>query len=174
MRRKQITYAHKRNRNREHALQESNSSPLEDISNPEQYLTCPEMTRRILKRSRRSGSVTAGYSLSQGETQGSPFKKLKISASPEHGPTQDVDLQAYTLQTPHPTQLTEDQVFKLESSRGLPLSPGHEFSPVPLVSRQRKFLPVLSEGTTSHRADEPNIMRSTSSRNLKENAALQQ
>jgi hypothetical protein len=181
MGRKQITYAHKRSRNRNHGTQESKSSPLDDISDPEQYLTHPEMTRRILKRSRRSGSGSTSLDVSENHVQGTQvhsYKKLRTSP-----PEEDQQGKSFifpfndncsNLHTPHPTQLTEDQVFKLESSRGLPLSPDHEFSPVPLAPPQRGFSPVpyliptrITHKTTKRGKD--SLFRQTSSKSLKEN-----
>ena len=183
--RKQITYARKRNRNRVDNPygQESKSSPLEDISDTEQYLTHPEMARRILKRSRRSGYASTSLNLSEGSSHDHRhFKKLRISL-----PEQDQQvnqslifpLNDNNLHTPHPTQLTEDQVFRLESSRGLPLSPDHEFSPVPLVPPRRIFSPASSKPTRSTRKTMHNtakrgndsLSHRTSSRSLKENTS---
>ncbi|KAF8625028.1 hypothetical protein AX17_006942 [Amanita inopinata Kibby_2008] len=40
-----------------------------------------------------------------------------------------------SLQTPYPSALSDSQVFKLQSSKGAPLSPGQEFSPLPLMPK---------------------------------------
>ena len=183
MGRKQITYAHKRNRNRIHIPQESKSSPLEDISDPDQYLTHPEMARRILKRSRRSGYASTSTSLNLSEDPSHDHrhsKKLRTYLPEQNEQAKSLIFLLNdndNLHTPHPTQLTEEQVFKLESSRGLPLSPDHEFSPVPLVPSQRIFSPARSKParstrktmhkTTNHGND--SLTRRTSSRSLKEN-----
>ena len=52
------------------------------------------------------------------------------------------------LQTPLPTALSESQVFRLQSSRGQPLSPNHEFSPLPLAPKNVSNL----NATSSQRA----------------------
>ncbi|EDR05574.1 uncharacterized protein LACBIDRAFT_302878 [Laccaria bicolor S238N-H82] len=78
-----------------------------------------------------------------------PYKKLKKALPTPKSPT-DVDA---AFQTPHPTLLTESQVFKLQSSRPVP---EQEFSPIPLA---KSYLPD-SQFARNNR---------TSSRNLKEN-----
>jgi hypothetical protein len=129
--RKQITYAHKRNRSKPMAVV-SASSPLREIDDPDHYLSHAELSQRLLKRARRSSNPE-------------PFssKKLKPSGvTPAGSPSAQYE-------TPHPSALTEEQIFKLNSSRGLPVHPD-QFSPLP-VSRRK-------------------ISR-TASRNLKENAS---
>ncbi|KIL65593.1 hypothetical protein M378DRAFT_10708 [Amanita muscaria Koide BX008] len=51
------------------------------------------------------------------------------------------------LQTPYPTALSESQVFRLLSSRGHPLPPDHEFSPVPPAPKNA-FNPNSSTAST--------------------------
>jgi hypothetical protein len=176
MRRKQVTYAHKRGRNRRHSPAETNSSPLQNITDPEQKISHSEMAHRMLKRSRRSGSGSTTFiSSSPG---GYSTKNLRISPyeglKPVEGPLGSFPINHnYDVQTPHPTLLAESQRFKLESSRGLPLSPNHEFSPVPLALPQNNFSPARqsrprSHGTTTHANSA--LYRRTSSSNLKENA----
>ncbi|KAJ7216733.1 hypothetical protein B0H12DRAFT_342600 [Mycena haematopus] len=130
--RKQITYAHKRNRSKPTKVV-SASSPLPEIDDPDHYLSRVELSHRLLKRARRSSNPE-------------PFssKKQKPSeVTPAGSPSQQYE-------TPHPSALTEEQKFKLNSSRGLPVHPD-QFSPLPVSRRQ--------------------ISR-TGSRNLKENASL--
>jgi hypothetical protein len=64
-------------------------------------------------------------------------KKLRISENAQS------ELQ---FQTPYPTALSESQIFKLPSSKALPLSPDHQFSPLPLAPKN-----VSSSGTASKR-----------------------
>jgi hypothetical protein len=153
--------------------QESNSSPLEDISDPEQYLARPEMARRILKRC-RSGSASTILNLSKYCMQVSGNKKPRMSVEENQEKSLILPLtDKYNLQTPYPTQLTEGQVYKLESSKGLPLSPDHEFSPVPLVPPHRSFSPAPRKPTRiTHNAKtrgHDDLAHRTSSRSLKEN-----
>ncbi|KAJ6462044.1 hypothetical protein C8R47DRAFT_102816 [Mycena vitilis] len=134
--RKQITYAHKRNRSKPTGVV-SASSPLPEIEDPDHYMSHTELSRRLLKRARRSSNPE-------------PFssKKLKPSGvTPSGSPVGSPPSQYY--ETPHPSALTEEQKFKLNSSRGLPVNPD-QFSPLP----------------ASHR-----IFSRTGSRNLKENAS---
>lgn len=176
MRRRQVTYAHK-HRNRYKAPTETNSSPLQDIIDPEQNISHSEMSRRMLKRSRRSGSGTTLATSSH--SQGQNSKKLRMS--PYEGPEPDDKTltgsfplnQNYDLQTPHPTLLTESQIFKLESSRGLLLSPNHQYSPVPLAQPPRNSPPARHSRPSSNDANMRQnraLSRRTSSSNLKENA----
>ncbi|KAF8217623.1 hypothetical protein K438DRAFT_5211 [Mycena galopus ATCC 62051] len=129
--RKQITYAHKRNRSKPTRVV-SASSPLPEIDDPDRYMSHEELSHRLLKRVRR---------LSNPE----PFssKKPKTSqVTPAGSPSQ--------FETPHPSALTEEQIFKLNSSRGVAVHPD-QFSPLP-VSRRK--------------------VSRTGSHNLKENATL--
>ncbi len=64
-------------------------------------------------------------------------KKLRISEDTQS------ELQ---FQTPYPTALSESQIFKLPSSKALPLSPDHQFSPLPLAPKN-----VSSSGAASKR-----------------------
>ncbi|RDB15803.1 hypothetical protein Hypma_003647 [Hypsizygus marmoreus] len=178
MGRKPITYGHNRHRTRTQLATEPTSSPLLDITDPDEKLTRAEMTRRMLKRSRHSGSCSAGASLLDGLSDASySTKKPKLSLHEELQSGQDLGhatflrSSAYDLQTPHPTLLTEAQIFKLESSRGRPLPSDYEFSPVPLAPKHG-FSPLsngrtaLSQARASRKKD---FSRRTSSRSLKEN-----
>jgi len=145
MKRKQVTYAHKRNRNRRILLLHS-SPGLLDMENvnedPDHHLTRTQMATRMLKRSRHFGSTIS--------TQISKKSRLSLHEDSTHStyPSRPpVD-----LQTPNPTLLTEAQVFQLESSVGQVLPPGYEFSPVPA------------------QAFRPLPLRHTRSQSLKENA----
>ena len=145
MKRKQVTYAHKRNRNRRILL--LNSSPglpdMEDVNeDPDHHLTRTQMAKRMLKRSRHSGSTIS--------TQIS--KKSRLSLHEDSTQCTHPSRPLFDLQTPNPTPLTEAQAFQLESSVGQVLPPGYEFSPVPAEA----FRPLPS--------------RPTSSQSLKENA----
>ncbi|KAJ6599951.1 hypothetical protein DFH09DRAFT_1504296 [Mycena vulgaris] len=104
--RKQITYAHKRNRSKP-SRTITDSSPLEEIDDPDHYMSHTELSRRLLKRARRSLS------------EGSSSKKLKSSA----------------LKSP-PSQSapSHEENSKLNSSRGIPANPAR-YSPIPLASR---------------------------------------
>ncbi|KAJ7199176.1 hypothetical protein GGX14DRAFT_699870 [Mycena pura] len=124
--RKQTTYAHKRKRpKRTHPI--SVSSPLNQPGEDD-YLSNAELSRRLLKRARRSSNPEMPSS-----------KRLKSKPTPAGSPSQ--------FETPHPSALTEEQKFKLNSSRGLPVHPD-QFSPLPASRRASR----------------------TASRNLKENA----
>ncbi|KAK7046932.1 hypothetical protein R3P38DRAFT_3423210 [Favolaschia claudopus] len=128
--RKKITYAHKRNRSRPQPVV-SASSPIPETNDPDEYLSHAELSRRLLKRARRSSNPEVFSS-----------KKMKSSVvTPAGSPSQ--------FETPHPSALSEEQKFKLNSSRGPDVDPS-QFSPLP-VSR-------------------PRISR-TASRHLKENAS---
>ncbi|KAJ7238415.1 hypothetical protein C8J57DRAFT_1566129 [Mycena rebaudengoi] len=109
----------------------SASSPLKEIDDPDHYTTHEELSHRLLKRARRSSNPEV---LSA--------KKLKSSGiTPMGSPSQ--------YETPHPSALTEEQKFKLNSSKGLPMHPD-QFSPLPVGRR---------------------VISRTASRNLKENVA---
>ncbi|KAF7338815.1 hypothetical protein MSAN_02204200 [Mycena sanguinolenta] len=112
----------------------SASSPIREIGDPDHYLSRSEFSQRLLKRARRFSNPEPLSS-----------KKQK---QPEVTPAGSPSQQQY--ETPHPSVLSEEQKFKLNSSRGLPVHPD-QFSPLP-VSRRR-------------------ISR-TGSRNLKENTSL--
>ncbi|KAG5643803.1 hypothetical protein DXG03_009626 [Asterophora parasitica] len=175
MARKQMTYAHKRNRNKPLSRQ-TYSSPLCPIPNPDAQLTHPEMSRRMLKRSRQSGSMGSADSTGQLDMDtGNAIKKSKLQHhdAAAHGEGGDGMATHELLRTPHPTSLTEEQVFKLQSSRGQTLSPDHEFSPVPLAPSQRLSKPStpaqISSKSGNHHS-RTKLMQRTSSRNLKENA----
>ena len=145
MKRKQVTYAHKRNRTRRILLM--NSSPglpdMEDVNDDlDHQLTRTQMVKRMLKRSRYSGSTIS--------TQIS--KKSRLSLHEDSTQCTHPSRPPFDLQTPNPTLLTEAQVFQLESSVGQVLPPGYEFSPVPA------------------QAFRPLPLRRTSSQSLKENA----
>ncbi|KAJ7749217.1 hypothetical protein B0H16DRAFT_1691974 [Mycena metata] len=128
--RKLITYSHKRSRSRP-ATVSAASSPLPELNDPDQYTSHAELSRRLLKRARRSSNPEVFSS-----------KKFKTSAvTPAGSPMQ--------YETPHPSLLTEEQKFRLNSSRGVPVHPD-QFSPLPVGRR---------------------ISR-TASRNLKENASI--
>ncbi|KAJ7842418.1 hypothetical protein B0H13DRAFT_2413701 [Mycena leptocephala] len=133
--RKQITYAHKRTRSRPPRVV-SASSPLPETDDPDHYTSHAELSQRLLKRARRSSNPE-------------PFssKKLKPSGVTPAGSQSGSPSQ---YETPHPSALTEEQKFKLNSSRGLPVHPD-QFSPLPVARR---------------------ITSRTASRNLKENASL--
>ena len=79
-------------------------------------------------------------------------KKLRISEDGQN------ELQ---LQTPYPTALSESQIFKLPSSKALPLSPDHQFSPLPLAPKN-----VSSSGAAAKRC----AYTRSSNTFLKENA----
>ena len=68
------------------------------------------------------------------------------------------------MQTPCPTALTESQIFKLPDSNILPLSPNHQFSPVPLAPKNKN---VSSSSAASKRRA---YTTKSSNRFLKENA----
>ncbi|KAF9460553.1 hypothetical protein BDZ94DRAFT_1311436 [Collybia nuda] len=176
MKRRQVTYARKR-RDRCQAPPETNSSPLQEIIDPEREIDHSEMSRRMLKRSRRSGS---GAGLAAASCfQGHNSKKLRTSL---HGAQDQADnvLESfplnrddYDIQTPHPTLLTESQRYQLESSRGLPLSPNHKFSPVPLAQPPTNVFPACRSRPGSTEANTRRkiaLPKQTSSSNLKENA----
>ncbi|KAJ7742158.1 hypothetical protein DFH07DRAFT_1063807 [Mycena maculata] len=111
--RKQVTYAHKRNRSKPSRIV-SASSPIHEVDDADHSIS-----PRLLKRARRSSNPEVFSS-----------KKLRPSvATPAGSPSQ--------YETPHPSALTEEQKFKLNSSRGLTMHPD-QFSPLP-VSR-----PVIS------------------------------
>ncbi|KAJ7137651.1 hypothetical protein C8R46DRAFT_1321966 [Mycena filopes] len=110
----------------------SASSPLPQPDDSDHYTSHAELSRRLLKRARRASNPEVVSS-----------KKFKPSGvTPAGSPIQ--------YETPHPSILTEEQKFRLNSSRGLPVHPD-QFSPLP-VSRR--------------------IVSRTGSRNLKENASL--
>ncbi|PFH51008.1 hypothetical protein AMATHDRAFT_40434 [Amanita thiersii Skay4041] len=73
-------------------------------------------------------------------------------------------LEEIAFQTPCPSTLSESQVFKLQCSKGLTLSPDHQFSPVPVALNSSRF-PSSVVDTTSRK------LASTHSRSrlLKEN-----
>ncbi|KAJ7096158.1 hypothetical protein C8R44DRAFT_749007 [Mycena epipterygia] len=109
--RKQITYAHKRNRSKPSRII-SASSPLHEPEDSDSYMPHTELSPRLLKRARRSSNPEVFSS-----------KKIKASAvTPAGSPSQ--------FETPYPSALTEEQKFKLNSSRGLPMHPD-QFSPLP-------------------------------------------
>ncbi|KAJ7836723.1 hypothetical protein B0H13DRAFT_2422715 [Mycena leptocephala] len=114
----------------------SASSPLPETDDPDHYTSHAELSQRLLKRARRSSNPE-------------PFssKKLKPSGVTPAGSQSGSPSQ---YETPHPSALTEEQKFKLNSSRGLPVHPD-QFSPLPVARR---------------------ITSRTASRNLKENASL--
>ncbi|KAJ7238484.1 hypothetical protein C8J57DRAFT_1727653 [Mycena rebaudengoi] len=113
--RKQITYAQKRNRSKP-SKNISASSPLKEIEDPDHYTTREELSHRLLKRARRSSNPEVFSA-----------KKLKSSGiTPMGSPSQ--------YETPHPSTLTEEQKFKLNSSKGLPMHPA-QFSPLPVGRR---------------------------------------
>ncbi|KAF8074717.1 hypothetical protein FPV67DRAFT_594039 [Lyophyllum atratum] len=176
MARKQvITYAHRRKKERKKIALKSYSSPLQAITDPEEKLTYTEMTRRMLKRTRHSGNrASIGSARGPEEYTGHIRKKVK---SNEQGPTQEAiaiysSIQPHDLRTPHPTFLTEAQIYRLESSRGLALPSDHEFSPVPLAPTLAfsvlQTRPQIPEAPKPNRTTRPS--HKTSSRNLKENA----
>ena len=68
------------------------------------------------------------------------------------------------IQTPHPTALTESQIFKLPASNVLPLSPDHQFSPVPLAPKNKNVFSLSA--APKRRA----YITRSSNRFLKENA----
>jgi hypothetical protein len=68
------------------------------------------------------------------------------------------------LQTPYPTALTESLIFKLPASNVLPLSPDHQFSPVPLAPKNKNI--SSSSAASKRRA----YTTRSSNRFLKENA----
>ncbi|KAJ6469334.1 hypothetical protein C8R45DRAFT_1166885 [Mycena sanguinolenta] len=131
--RRQITYAHKRSRSKPTMIV-SASSPIRETDDSDLYLSRSEFSQRLLKRARRASNPE-------------PFSSKK-QRQPEVTPAGSHSQEQY--ETPHPSALSEEQKFKLNSSRGLPVHPD-QFSPLP-VSRRR-------------------ISR-TGSRNLKENASL--
>ena len=67
------------------------------------------------------------------------------------------------IQTPYPTALTESLIFKLPASNVLPLSPDHQFSPVPLAPKNKN---VSSSSAASNRR----AYTRSSNKFLKENA----
>ncbi|KAJ7150831.1 hypothetical protein C8R43DRAFT_1005334 [Mycena crocata] len=110
--RKQVTYAHKRNRSKATKIV-SASSPLHEIEDSDFYMS--HSSPRVLKRARRSSNPEMFTS-----------KKLKASiVTPAGSPSQ-------YYETPYPSALTEEQKFKLNSSRGLPMHPD-QFSPLPVA-----------------------------------------
>ncbi|KAG6841462.1 hypothetical protein C0991_010887 [Blastosporella zonata] len=121
------------------------------------------MSRRMLKRSRRSWKDTLSGStrtVEDNAEQNSKKPKLKhtIAVSPSRG---------IELQTPHRTILTEEQVFRIESSRGGALPLDYEFSPVPPASS----LWVSKQVPATRGVDRiKQVSHKTSSSNLKENA----
>ncbi|KAJ7034581.1 hypothetical protein C8F04DRAFT_1101447 [Mycena alexandri] len=130
-RKKIITYAQKRSRSRP-ATVASASSPLPELDDPDQYTSHAELSRRLLKRARRASNPEVFWS-----------KKFKPSGvTPAGSPMQ--------YETPHPSILTEEQKFRLNSSRGVHVHPD-QFSPLPVPRR---------------------MISRTASRNLKENASL--
>ncbi|KAJ7096126.1 hypothetical protein C8R44DRAFT_889844 [Mycena epipterygia] len=127
--RKKITYAHKRNRSKPSRVI-SASSPPQEIRDPDHSMSQSELPRGLLKR--RSSNPEAFSS-----------KKLKTAGITPSGSPKHYD-------TPHPSALIEEQIFMLNSSRGLPVDPD-QFSPLPVARR---------------------IISRTASSNLKENASL--
>ncbi|KAJ7512317.1 hypothetical protein B0H11DRAFT_477869 [Mycena galericulata] len=108
--RKQITYAHKRHRSKASRMI-SASSPPQEIDD---HMSHAQLSPRLLKRARRSSNPEVFSS-----------KKLKVSVvTPAGSPSQ--------YETPYPSALTEEQKFKLNSSRGLPMHPD-QFSPLPVT-----------------------------------------
>ncbi|KAJ7288915.1 hypothetical protein C8J57DRAFT_1643227 [Mycena rebaudengoi] len=109
--RKQITYAQKHNRYKPSKII-SASSPLKEIDDSDHYTTHEELSHRLLKCARRSSNPEVFSA-----------KKLKSSGiTPMGSPPQ--------YETPHPSALTEEQKFKLNSSKGLPMHPDQFSLPV--------------------------------------------
>ncbi|GLB43389.1 hypothetical protein LshimejAT787_1302900 [Lyophyllum shimeji] len=118
----------------------------------------------MLKRSRHSDSIgSRGSPRILDEDTRQISKKLKLH---EEVPVLSLD-QAYDLRTPHPTLLSEAQIFRLESSRGRSLPKDHEFSPVP-PAPARAFSDTTSR-PQKDRNETSQPLHRTSSRNLKEN-----
>ncbi|KAG6907893.1 hypothetical protein DXG01_007000 [Tephrocybe rancida] len=171
MARKPITYAHKRNRNKRTSVLRTESSPIQDIANPEEELAYSEMSRRMLKRSRQTWKGTSGSARAAEDKADQPNKKLKLNGQDirkSSSVTSGFPTRQYELQTPHHTVLTEELVFRIESSRGGPLPSDYEFSPVPPVS----FLDLSKQQTPAIRGVDQGKKSSqkTSSSSLKENA----
>ncbi|KAG6886117.1 hypothetical protein C0993_002636 [Termitomyces sp. T159_Od127] len=170
MARKPVTYARKRNRNIREPVPQTRSSPIDMISNPNEEIATCEMQRRMLKRSRQTCSALTTDRTENAE-QLSKKPKLNDQRAYEFPQTvttvSSILVDQPGLQTPHNTGLTQEQVFKLESSRGGCLqSEEYELSPVPLMLPQafcnEQILPA-------HSLDQK-YMHKTSSSNLKENA----
>ncbi|KAJ7484261.1 hypothetical protein FB451DRAFT_1435498 [Mycena latifolia] len=126
--RKQITYAHKRNRNKRTEAT-SASSPLEEIDDPDRYMSHAELSRRLLKRARRSFNHEVPSS-----------KKLKSSAgSPAASPPRD---------TSNLSELSVEQMLKVNSSSANP----NQFSPLPLA---RRVISRTASGSLKENASPP-------------------
>ncbi|KAJ6599913.1 hypothetical protein DFH09DRAFT_1271484 [Mycena vulgaris] len=135
--RKQITYAQKRNRSKPLRIV-SASSPLHELDDAMPRAQSPT---RPLKRARRSSNPEFFFPSKLESSLVTP------AASPSH------------FETPYPSALTEEQTFKLMSSRGLPMHPD-QFSP----------LPAAHPRTTSSNMYKENVV--VSRRVLKKDASL--
>ncbi|KAJ7484232.1 hypothetical protein FB451DRAFT_1554811 [Mycena latifolia] len=110
---RQVTYAQKRNRSKPTRIV-SASSPLHEIENSDDCVPHPPPSPRPLKRARRSSNPEFFF----------PSKLESSTVTPAASPSQ--------FETPYPSALTEEQKFKLKSSRGLPIHPD-QFSPLPVA-----------------------------------------
>ncbi|KAJ7093476.1 hypothetical protein B0H15DRAFT_799258 [Mycena belliarum] len=109
--RKQITYAHKRNRTKPPMVKHvSESSPLTQGDDPDHYMSHSELSRRLLKRARHASNPGP-----------SPSKKLKSAGTALESLRPDM--------TRHP-ELSVEKIPKLTSSGAHPdqLSPRHSAS----------------------------------------------
>ncbi|KAG6845019.1 hypothetical protein H0H87_001540 [Tephrocybe sp. NHM501043] len=159
MARNTITYARKRNRNKRTSILRAQSSPIQPITNPEEECY-PEVSCRTLKRHRHAWKATTSEINPLEENASQAFKKPKLA----HESPLPIAETSLSLQTPHPTSNTEEQVFKIESSRGEALPIGYDFSPVPptsLLGFAKQESITSGAIRTKHK---------TSSSNLKENA----
>ncbi|KAF7292013.1 hypothetical protein MIND_01227000 [Mycena indigotica] len=142
--RKQTTYAHKRNRAKAISAV-SASSPLPDAVNDDEdhYLTHAELSSR-LKRSRRSSNPELPLSKRLRSSQ-----VLSLSV-PSPNPTLPT---SSAFETPHPSVLTEEQKFKLKSSR--PVNPDEvsPFVPPPRTLHSRTSSRNHKENATTRRTN---------------------
>ncbi|KAJ7655323.1 hypothetical protein B0H17DRAFT_1338120 [Mycena rosella] len=124
--RKQITYAHKRNRPKP-SKTVSNSSPLEELGDTDQYMSHAELSGRPLKRARHSSNPEVSSS-----------KKLKSSAY------------SHQSENSYPSALPDEQTSKLNSSRDIAANPNPDkpSSPRRVVSRTASG--TLKENAAAH------------------------
>ncbi|KAG6809242.1 hypothetical protein H0H92_001052 [Tricholoma furcatifolium] len=156
MGRKTITYARKRGRIKQAPMLQTQSSPIQTLTDSDGELSYSEMSRRMLKRSRQSAN--------QRDTAEKLPKKLKIDGQ-GHDATCSSPAHCHGLQTPQNIAADDnvDTTHSLRSGSRLTDS----FSPVPVVSAlfKRQVLPTRRSDRTGQKPHSK-----TSSSNLKENA----
>ncbi|CAK5276765.1 unnamed protein product [Mycena citricolor] len=130
--RKQITYAHKRNRM--HKPTSTTARPLVSASSPlpqlddSEYTSKEELHRRLRKRARRSSNPESMSKKLKPSLADEELQFSSIGMSPSPPPATPTDRSQF--ETPLPSALTEGQVFKLKSSR--PSSPHPSSPPIPV------------------------------------------